>query len=402
MCFEECIKLLDSLPYYETTVSEENIFTILNKVRDERTHCRILRYIILQHQKGFLELLSEACHRQELRDEKLISCQCESHCEGIKGCVAFDKEDGKEGSIDILVETEKFYIPIEVKVDAEDQKLQLLRYYEYFKTTKSKEVLLVYITPSGRKATEYSTHCSNAGCISKDCTRNLEDGQYITLGFEDLSKWLKKETDSLQNDSQAGLNVILLTHYREILEQEIKSMEFSKNLLNYINRQGDPLNAKKRFYAALEVYNNFWDIVKEIKEEFFNELSLLLREESIGIELENRPDDSNDKNVRLEFNDYNNTIKVGKRDGKVVCSLCIETNLYIRGGKDLSKWSYITPSWFDEGTPLERTQEKNYINGKKLSGDNNPIVQWYFSDRKSNSLMGLAKHIQEYVNTLEK
>lgn len=393
MNIEDCTNLLDKIPCNGIKISNENIFAILNKVRDERTHCRILRYLIFYYQEGFLSLLSKICHRKELKDEKMNFCKCESHCDTIKGCDAFDRETGKEGSIDILIETDRFYIPIELKVGAEDQELQLLRYYEYLKTTKpEKELLLIYITPSGRPATEYSTHCSKSAiCTNNDCTKILGADLYFKLGFQDLSKWLQDELDAIKNKSQADFNVILMQHYREILEQEIKSMGVVDEILKSM-QSDSPEKAKNRFYAVLEIRDNFDKIVDKIINEFFDNLQRVLKSKNISFDF--RQEDE------TALRDYRNTKRVGRRDGKIVCSLCIDTNLYIRRKEDLSDWSYITPNWFDEKKSLEITiDEKNSINGKKLGGDTNPIVQWYFSGCNPNSLNGLAEHIQEYVET---
>ena len=64
-----------------------------------------------------------------------------------------DKEYNQGGFIDILINysdgEKEFAIAIENKINAGDQRKQLIRYYNYLKKTFDKNFLLIYLTPYG-------------------------------------------------------------------------------------------------------------------------------------------------------------------------------------------------------------------------------------------------------------
>ena len=127
------------------------------------------------HKSGdlFLRLFNESVL------EKVIS-------EDEFGCIEVIREEPTEEKrrIDLLIKTNKRFIPIEVKIFAGDQDKQCVAYYEEIerrnkKMNLSEKVVLYYLTPDG--------HQPSANSIG-----NLKEGeQYKTISFKtDIKKWL--------------------------------------------------------------------------------------------------------------------------------------------------------------------------------------------------------------------
>ena len=102
------------------------------------------------------------------------------------GCIEVIREEPTEEKrrIDLLIKTNKRFIPIEVKIFAGDQKKQCVAYYEEIerrnkKMNLSEKVVLYYLTPDGHQPSAYSIG-------------NLKEGeQYKTISFKtDIKKWL--------------------------------------------------------------------------------------------------------------------------------------------------------------------------------------------------------------------
>ena len=103
------------------------------------------------------------------------------------GCIEVTSEEPTEEKrrIDLLIKTNKRFIPIEVKIFAGDQDKQCVAYYEEIerrnkKMNLSEKVVLYYLTPDG--------HQPSANSIG-----NLKEGeQYKTISFKtDIKEWLE-------------------------------------------------------------------------------------------------------------------------------------------------------------------------------------------------------------------
>lgn len=121
-----------------------NVFSVLDVESDEvNTHCRLL-----------YELLSpEGCHGMGDRFlrafcETVLQKPCPAHAS-----VSREKAFG-DGRIDLLIEGDGVCYPIEVKIYAEDQSLQLKRYAQF--ASRAEESHVYYLTLDGHEPSEES------------------------------------------------------------------------------------------------------------------------------------------------------------------------------------------------------------------------------------------------------
>lgn len=158
-----------------------NLISVMNLETDEtRTHSRILADLLDpygSHGQGsiFLENFIELS--PTLQDLKLDTRNCWVCTEKTIGKI--DKYYRKGGRIDIVIEDADKAIIIENKVNAPDQKNQLLRYYRYATQQYSGGYRIIYLNKFGTPASEFST----GGKLSRD--------EYVQIGYSpDILTWL--------------------------------------------------------------------------------------------------------------------------------------------------------------------------------------------------------------------
>ena len=99
-------------------ISDDNVLSVLSIIGKEVMYCRILLHLLKNNWRSFEEsVLDRCCGGEELNiaeAEYLCSQPCEYY--------------EKEGRIDIFLKTQNHVVAIEVKVNAEDQEHQLIRY----------------------------------------------------------------------------------------------------------------------------------------------------------------------------------------------------------------------------------------------------------------------------------
>lgn len=130
-----------------------NVFRILKMETNEvKMHSALIGDLlnpIGSHGQGkvFLDMFIEKCSSKK---DQLDTSNCSTHIEYNMGTMNDDKTEG--GRIDILVrDRNNRYLIIENKINAPDQKNQLLRYHN-----KAKEVDLFYLTLDGTPPSESS------------------------------------------------------------------------------------------------------------------------------------------------------------------------------------------------------------------------------------------------------
>ena len=105
--------------------------------------------------------------------------------------------------------------------------------------------------------------------------------------------------------------------------------------------------------------------------------------------------DSKNIKLRLEFD--NNYLPV-----------CVGYYLYCsrnksdaqNNDKNTEEWSYITKEWFKSKDVSKISEDTNVaINCKKLTDDNNYIVEWYYKDinEKKRDIANLVKNLRRYA-----
>ncbi len=147
------IKNKEVTPY--DSPSEYNIFRILEVTEKEVIMCRFLTDLLNPegtHGCGTLFLksfLEKVINKHPVNDTLL------SHTNVLKEFVI-----DSERRIDIVIENSRFFIPIEVKIYAGEQKGQCYDYYEYAKTVDS-NASIVYLTRFGNMPSLYSRKNKN-------------------------------------------------------------------------------------------------------------------------------------------------------------------------------------------------------------------------------------------------
>lgn len=268
------------------------------------------------------------------------SC-CEAPCRFIENCKFFGRD--KLGFIDILLVWEnktkdkRIYMPIEVKLGARDQPLQLIRYYYHF-SSKGKEVHPIYLTTSGKNASKSSIVCPHENeCDINECPKNLNAAVVTKKSFKNIyENWLNKPTKNAENDNPISRE--LIKHYCEILQRWYKMGEYIDLIKENIDR----------FIAAKNIYNSFGGMIEEIRQTFFNSICEAARGAGADIELQCEGREQKKQAKNQGWSDSDNIEIILKFDGEHI-AICVETNLYCRRNnkknaqnyKELDEWCYI-------------------------------------------------------------
>lgn len=191
-------------------------------------------------------------------------------------------EDGKStgGEIDIFINDDKGHaIIIENKFDrygnpAQEQRRQLERYYNYGKEHYEDNFILIYLTPSGQSASEYSTGPNKIA--------------YHTLSYDpsdekpNIISWLNKCLEISKHCPR--IHEVIKQYITYIMNtRQIMEDKYQKELLEL-------LLAPENINATLGILRNVQNIKETIRREFCNELVSLAGE--YGLELR-EPYDTN-------------------------------------------------------------------------------------------------------------
>lgn len=353
---QNLLNCLQNIELEYGSVSDDNIFQILNIENKELFHSRFLKYLIDNNWDSFIELFKL---NENKNAGKLRSSQCEFFFPAPSDC------QSKNGRIDLYFEAENHIVAIEVKWRAGEQPTQLLRYHRYLQKS-NEQFTLIFLTPTGRSANK--TACS-------ECERkcSLNDENYKPISFAELTNWLKDLEESNKNG--------LISQYREILTKETKNIMNEKEILKMIN------NADT-FKAACELADSMDTVKEQIRTEFFTALTEKLNSlvKSLGYVM------SKSEPKIYKINHENNN-----EEG---CLVAYTINLYCQKGNN---WWYIKPEWFKDEQTLdpnqksdtENAEENCKINLTKLSGADNPVVKWYFEEdtNKEKMIDNVAKNI---------
>ena len=387
----DILKLQEMFDYFSknalSPISDDNIFYILNKEWDERMHCRVLLFLIKHYPAKFAENFLSNCDGFNGTDFELSTDEsyCEFPCNFIKGCKYFDGKN-KHGFIDILLvwknksTDETIYMPIEVKLYAGDQPLQLIRYYYHF-SHNGYTVHPVYLTLDSKDPSENSISCKY-DCSDRECPKNIEN-QVINKSFEDIKDWLEKIK---AGDETA---TALIKHYKELLERWYKMNEYNK----YIKEDRD------RFNIAKDIYDSFPSVWEEILKTFFDKIT-----ENAGGNVE----DAGSTAKKIFKSDSKNIKLTLKFDNNYHLAVCVGYYLYCsriksdaqNNGENTAEWSYITKEWFKPEDVLKISEDKNAaIDCFHMPGSDNYIVEWYYKDKdeKKQAITNLVKNLRRYA-----
>jgi len=127
--------------------------------------------------------------------------------------------------IDFTIENNKYFIAIEMKIDAVDQPKQLLAYKKH-STNKQKEAKLYYLTLDGREANENSV---------KDKKQKLETDEYDRISFAfHILRWIET---SIEKSASLPIVRETLSQYANLIRKLTgnTSMEITKQIVEMIN-----------------------------------------------------------------------------------------------------------------------------------------------------------------------
>ncbi|MBR5118805.1 MAG: PD-(D/E)XK nuclease family protein [Muribaculaceae bacterium] len=152
------------------------------------------------------------------------------------------------GQIDLLIRDDKNHaIVIENKINADDEKKQLLRYQNFAKKN-FQEYILLYLTLDGKEASEYST----------DNKVNYERINYK----DDILSWL----------NQCIIISVLFPKVREIIAQYITNLKQITNIMNEENQNELIELLKKNTSAAVSVLEVEEEIKREVRRNYINQV----------------------------------------------------------------------------------------------------------------------------------
>ena len=389
----DILKLQEMFDYFSknalSPISDDNIFYILNKEWDERMHCRVLLFLIKHYPAEFAENFLSNCDGFNGTDFELSTDEsyCEFPCNFIKGCKYFDGKN-KHGFIDILLvwknksTDETIYMPIEVKLYAGDQPLQLIRYYYHF-SHNGYTVRPVYLTLDSKYPSENSISCKYD--CDKCPKKNIEN-EVIRKSFRDIENWLKKI------NAKDETSTALIKHYKELLERWYKMNEYNEYIMK----------GRDKFNIAKNIYNSFPSLREEILKTFFDKITECAGDVGdVIFDYDNRSKAKDDG-----WADANNIKSILEFDNNYL-AVCVGDNLYCRRNKsdsdddkNIEEWSYITKEWFKSKDVSKISEDTNVaINCKKLTDDNNYIVEWYYKDinEKNRDIANLVKNLRRYA-----
>ncbi len=208
---------------------EFNVFKVLKLSRSEvRLHSALIAEFLNpkgKHGMGDKPLeafLDQVCGQEGFHFD---AHHAKVHVEEHIGRIDDDYEKG--GNLDILIQSGDKVVIIENKIDAKDQKKQLIRYQHFAKQHKQ-GFLLFYLTLTGEKASDYST---------KSDQEILRPGQdYYTISYEkDIVAWIE--------------NCILLSAEKPLVRETLQ--QYLNLIKEMTNNMGDK-NSKQLIETMID------------------------------------------------------------------------------------------------------------------------------------------------------
>lgn len=236
-----------------------NLISVMQMEWDEtKTHSRILADLLNpqgSHGQGFIFLEKFLCLSKALQDLNLDLSKAQVIVE--KNIGKIDSRYQHGGRIDIVIEAGDKAIIIENKINAPDQKNQLLRYQRYADCTYRDGYQIIYLNKFGDPASDFSTG------------NKLSDNDYLRLGYStDILNWLE-DCQSYSKDKPRIFDV--LEQYKEaiklITDQSMDDIS-QQQLLNLLTQKENILAASQIFLNENAILNSalsqyVWNPIKE-------------------------------------------------------------------------------------------------------------------------------------------
>uniref|UniRef100_I5AXL8 PD-(D/E)XK nuclease superfamily protein n=1 Tax=Eubacterium cellulosolvens (strain ATCC 43171 / JCM 9499 / 6) TaxID=633697 RepID=I5AXL8_EUBC6 len=229
-------------------IKKYNIYRILHLTQNEVQMCRVLADLLNpsgEHGQGakYLGHFARIVLGLDISDEEMKDAH-----------VYKEYPITDDRRIDIVIAYHGGFIPMEVKINARDQKSQCYDYYHFAKE-RDKNAFIVYLTKSGYKPSEKS--------VTGGAGDRLPEEAVKCISFsEDILRWLE-EIKSGSSDEMR----VLIDQYAGAVKEfvNVDDMEYKMNLTNKILTDTDS------FRTSLEIAGTVNHAKAEIMKKLFYE-----------------------------------------------------------------------------------------------------------------------------------
>lgn len=254
---------------YRKTGQYFNVFSIAGIEHDEVKICRILKELLdpkgSHYQKEkYLKLFVKNILKINIDDDEYRNV-----------LVYNEYLIDNNRRIDIVIKFEKYFIPIEVKIYADDQDKQCFDYYTYASEKSEKEIQVIYLTLDGHIPSKSSVEGLtpiNENINNKNVIVGYEEVRTISFK-DDIMMWLE--------ECISDIDTLKIASIREVIMQ---FMNVIKNLTNLI--EGDEkmemideiMSSRGNMKAACEIGKLINDAKKKIMEKIFIDIENIMKE----------------------------------------------------------------------------------------------------------------------------
>lgn len=236
------------------TEEKYNLFEVLNITRKEVIICRFLTDLLNpkgKHGRGIAYIKSFFIQVLEEEHE-------DAYYEQFRVFKEFELPNRRR--IDIVLQSQERFIPIEVKIDASDETSQCWDYYQYAKEL-DEQAKIIYLTKTGYEPSEESKQ-------SEDGTQTLQDNDILCISFEeDILTWLRMVIADEKNDVNKVISQFIDAMERECGIPEQKEINA---ICNYV------LQDENRLQNALTLCKVMDDVKARLLMTFMEELEQAL------------------------------------------------------------------------------------------------------------------------------
>jgi hypothetical protein len=264
-------------------------------------------------------------------------------------------------------------IAIEVKIDAEDQEHQLVRYQkELNRIYPSKEKYIFYLTKDGKPASENSLCCNkNDECNIRNEDCKIKGNGYRRISFqEDIYEWVKKIADGESEYDMAS-------QFLEVLELEHNRTE------KYLKLLKEKIEYPRIINTLAAAMPAMWDVIRQT---FFDALADELCNNVFGFARTSVPPPLGNETWAVALT----------RDGQNLY-FCYEKNFFLRTGYGDDQWQYLSKLAFNgaECQQLCTRNKKEAFNIKTFDASNDGLAEWFYN-RDENIIKRIAVSANEF------
>lgn len=259
--------------------------------------------------------------------------------------------------VDIVIYLENKVIPIEVKIWAKDQELQLFDYYHYYKNryesfNNYNIDKIYYLTPNGKEP-------------SAESLNGLDKKLVKQIAFtKQISEFLTELREEISNRNEIG---IIIDNFISVIERmniDMKNVDELQKYISNININDE--KDYKKLNALLMIMNYKDDLWDEIRYKFLK--NSLKTPKPYVLDKYEKDDEFEKVDTHCKY--------VVKDKDNIIAYICIETNLYITRKKDLISNKH-KQGWKNYNNKSNYVWKYiKYINRK----DNNSKDKWNLKD----------------------